>query len=69
MYLTTPDEPLLVVNKICHKHSSETILLGKYQVQDKTVSNATKESGNGWSLCEIAHLLDIVLFYGRGRNL
>ena len=38
MYQTTPEEPAHVVGKLCHKHSSEAVLLGSYHLQDRTVS-------------------------------
>lgn len=37
LYLTSPEEPSLVVGRLCFKHSSEAVLLGKYQVQERTV--------------------------------
>lgn len=32
MYQTSPDDPVNVVSKLCHKHSSEAVLLGEYSM-------------------------------------
>jgi hypothetical protein len=32
MYETSPDDPASVVGKLCHKHSSEAVLLGEYSM-------------------------------------
>ena len=45
MYQTSPDEPAQVVSKLCHRHSSDVVLLGNYQVQDRTVSPTGTWSG------------------------
>jgi len=41
MYQTTPDEPSQVVNKLGHKHSTEAILLGRFTLSDRTVSQTS----------------------------
>ena len=33
MYQTSPDDPANVVRELCHKHSSEAVLLGEYSVE------------------------------------
>ncbi len=38
MYRTTPEDPAVVVSSLCHKHSTESILLGRYNVSDRNVS-------------------------------
>ena len=38
MYETSPLEPGQVVAKLCHKHSSEAVHLGKYTVHGEQVS-------------------------------
>ena len=44
MYETSPIEPGQVVGKLCHKHSSEAVHLGKYTVHGEQVSSS---SSNG----------------------
>lgn len=38
MYETSPMEPAQVVGKLCHKHSSESVHLGKYTVHGDKVN-------------------------------
>ncbi len=38
MYETSPMEPVQVVGKLCHKHSSESVHLGKYTVHGDKVN-------------------------------
>ena len=38
MYQTSPLDPSQVVGKLCHKHSSDAVLLGKYSVHNDSVS-------------------------------
>ena len=37
MYETSPDDPASVVSKLCHKHSSEAVLLGEYSMDGNKV--------------------------------
>ena len=39
MYQTSPEEPEQVVSQLCHRHSSEAVLLGEYTVQGNKVRN------------------------------
>ena len=39
MYQTSPEEPGGIVGKLCHKHSSESVLLGCYTIQGSTVGD------------------------------
>ena len=62
MYQTAPDEPSLVVGRLCHKHSSDSILLGRYSVSDRTVSGLLHFFVDGvrsWShfVLPVIHLL------------
>ena len=37
MYETSPDDAASIVGKLCHKHSSEAVLLGEYSVDGSKV--------------------------------
>ena len=39
MYQTSPEEPGGIVGKLCHKHSSDSVLLGCYTIQGSTVGD------------------------------
>ena len=45
MYETSPDDPANVVSKLCHKHSSEAVLLGEYGVDGNKVGTVDSSGG------------------------
>ena len=40
MYQTSPVEPAQTVSKLCHKHSTDSVLLGEYCLQGNKVKDA-----------------------------
>ena len=43
MYQTSPEDPAGVVGKLCHKHSSEAVLLGEYCLDGHKASSIGSE--------------------------
>ena len=41
MYHTSADDPAHVVSRLCHKHSSESVLLGEYSMDTNKARQAS----------------------------
>ena len=69
MYETSPDDPASVVSKLCHKHSSEAVLLGEYSMDGNKVHVHVYQYMHMYIHVCVRHSEDIVLLHSSHKSL